>query len=99
MEKNYSPIEREYIGLVFAIKKFEMYLYGKEFILLTDLRPLSYIQKCKVEHSRLMSMSLFLQNYLFRKETIKGSDNVGLLSQYVLKFVNWKISIKTMCEF
>ena len=76
-EKNYSTIERECLGLVFAIKKFEMYLYGKEFILLTDHRPLSYIQKCKVENSRLMLWSLFLQNYRFRIEAIKGSDNVG----------------------
>ena len=75
-EKNYSTIERECLGLVFAIKKFEMYLYGKEFILLTDHRPLSYIQKCKVENSRLMRWSLFLQNYRFRIEAIKGSDNV-----------------------
>ena len=76
-ERNYSTIERECLGLVFAIKKFEMYLYGKEFVLHTDHRPLAYIQKCKVENSRLMRWSLFLQNYRFRIEAIKGSENVG----------------------
>ena len=64
-------------GLVFAIKKFEMYLYGKEFVFHTDHRPLAYIQKCKVENSRLMCWSLFLQNYRFRIEAIKGSESVG----------------------
>ena len=48
---NYSSIERECLGLVFAIKKFEIYLYGKEFILFADLKPLSYIHKCNVEYS------------------------------------------------
>lgn len=76
-ERNYSTIERECLALIFAIKKFEMYLYGKEFILHTDHRPLSYIQKCRVENTRIMRWSLFLQNYRFRIEAIKGSDNVG----------------------
>lgn len=76
-EINYSTIERECLALVFAIKKFEMYLYGKEFVLHTDHRPLSYIQKCKVENSRILRWSLFLQNYRFRIEAIKGTENVS----------------------
>ena len=76
-ERNYSTIERECLALIFAIKKFEMYLYVKEFILHTDHRPLSYIQKCRVENTRIMRWSLFLQNYRFRIKAIKGSDNVG----------------------
>ena len=76
-EKSYSTIERECLGLFFAFKKFEMYLYGKEFILLIDHIPVSNIQKCKVENSRLLRWSLFQQNYRFRIEAMKGSDNVG----------------------
>ena len=40
--------------IVFAIKKFEKYLYGKEFILQTDHKPLAYIQKAKIENSHVM---------------------------------------------
>lgn len=76
-EMNYSTIERECLGLVFVIKKFEKYLYGKEFVLHTDHRPLAYIQKCKVENSRILRWSLFLQNYRFKIEAFKGSDNIG----------------------
>jgi hypothetical protein len=75
-ERNYSVIERECLAIVFVVKKFQKYLYGKEFVLHTDHRPLSFIQRCKIESGRIMRWSLFLQNYRFRVEAIKGSDNV-----------------------
>ena len=75
-ERNYSVIERECLSIVFGIKKFQRYLYGKEFTIQTDHAPLSYIQKCKIESGRIMRWAMFLQNYRFRIEAIKGSDNV-----------------------
>ncbi|XP_069119292.1 uncharacterized protein [Argopecten irradians] len=76
-ERNYSVIERECLAIVFAMKKFQMYLYGCEFILYTDHRPLVFIQKSKIESSRVMRWALFLQNYKFRIKAIKGSENVA----------------------
>ena len=75
-EKNYSVIERECLAMVFGIKKFQKYLYGKEFTLQIDHAPLTYIQRCKVNNGRVMRWALFLQNYKFRVEAMKGSDNV-----------------------
>ena len=40
-EKNYSVIERECLAIVFAVQKYQKYLYGNEFVLHTDHRPLS----------------------------------------------------------
>jgi hypothetical protein len=76
-EKNYSVIERECLGIVYAVKKFESYLYGKHFIVQTDHQPLTYIKRCKIESGRIMRWALFLQNYSFHIEAIKGQDNVG----------------------
>ena len=76
-EKNYSVIERECLGIVYAVKKFQSYLYGKPFVIQTDHKPLVYIHKCKIESARIMRWALFLQNYKFRVEAIKGQDNVG----------------------
>lgn len=76
-ERNYSVIERECLAIVFAVKKFAKYLYGRKFILHTDHQPLSYIHRAKLESGRIMRWALFLQNYRFRIESIKGSENVG----------------------
>ncbi|XP_053400680.1 uncharacterized protein LOC128557380 [Mercenaria mercenaria] len=75
-ERNYSVIERECLSIVFGVKKFQKYLYGSAFILQTDHAPLSYIQKCKVESSRILRWALFLQCYRFKIESIKGTENV-----------------------
>jgi hypothetical protein len=71
-ERNYSCIERESLALV---KKFEKYLYGKEFILHTDHQPLACIDKKNIENARIMRWALFLQNFSFKIRVIKGCDN------------------------
>ena len=39
-EKNYSNLEREALALVFGVKKFHQYIYGRHFSLVTDHKPL-----------------------------------------------------------
>ena len=76
-ERKYSVCERECLALVWAIKKFQVYLYGRAFVLQTDHQPLVYIDRCKVDNPRIMRWALFLQNYSMRIEAIKGCVNVG----------------------
>jgi hypothetical protein len=76
-EKNYATIEKECLASIWAIKKFEPYLYGKSFVLETDHQPLHYLEKSKTENGRLMRWALTLQQYDFRVHVIKGKDNIG----------------------
>ena len=76
-ERRYSVIERECLAIVWAVQKFQNYLYGKEFVLETDHQPLIYLNKTKIANARVMQWALALQPYKFRLEGIKGADNIG----------------------
>ena len=42
-EKKYLQLDREALALVYGVTKFHQYLYGRDFTLVTDHKPLTYL--------------------------------------------------------
>jgi len=74
----YSTIEKELLGILNAIKKFECYLYGgaHPIQIFADHNPLTFLEKNKYSNQRLLRWSLSLQPYHLQVKHIKGRDNV-----------------------
>ena len=47
VERRYSQREKEALALLWACERFHMYIYGIDFELLTDHKPLEYIYSKK----------------------------------------------------
>ena len=74
-ETRYSTVEKECLAIVWAIHKFEYFLYGRAFEVHTDHKPLLYIQSKKLTNKRIMRWSLGLQEFRFRLVSVKGAEN------------------------
>ena len=85
-ERNYTVTEKEALAIYWALKKLEVYLYGREFRLMTDHRPLLHLQSAEKLNPRLKRWALYLNLFRFRAEHIAGADNemADLLSRKAL---------------
>lgn len=75
-EKNYPVIQKELTAIVWAVKYFRPYLFGKKFTIMTDHKPLIYLFGMRDPSSRLIKYRLILEEYDFKIEYVKGKDNV-----------------------
>ena len=78
VERRYSQTEREALGLVWACERFQLYLIGREFDLLTDHKPLETIYGPRSRPSaRIERWVLRLQSFAFKVVYIPGKQNIA----------------------
>lgn len=76
-EKNYSVTQKEALAIMFGLKKFHKYLYGKHFIIVSDHQPLREIFNSRkgisaVAASRIQRWAVTLSMYNYEMEYRKG---------------------------
>lgn len=74
-EINYSTIEKELLAIVWATKYFRPYLYGRQFNIVTDHKPLQWLFSLKEPNSKLVRWRLRLEEYDYKITYKKGKLN------------------------
>ena len=89
-EQRYSTIEKELLAIVYAVKTFRPYIYGRHFKIYTDHRPLVWLWKLKEPNSKLLRWKLRLEEYDFEVIYKKGkyNTNADALSRITIDQLN-----------
>lgn len=79
-ERAYAQIDREALSIIYGIRKFHQYLYGRQFTLRTDHKPLTYIFGNKsgiptMAASRLQRWAVLLSGYSYEIEHVSSHKN------------------------
>lgn len=76
-ETRFSTTEREMLAIYWGIKQFRPYLYGIEFLVETDHKPLEWIYKAKDSFNKLYRWRVQLADYNFTVIYKPGKYNVN----------------------
>lgn len=78
VEQKYFQTEKEALSLVWAVDRFQLYLLGKRFQLVTDCKPLLFLFKERSKPcARIERWVLRLQAYNFKVVYQPGSNNLA----------------------
>lgn len=89
-EQNYSTTEKELLAIVWSVKHFRPYLYGRKFTIVTDHKPLTWLFNCKDPGSKLVRWRLKLAEYDYKiiHKPGKINSNADALSRPYVGTIN-----------
>ena len=81
-EKNYSQIEKEGLAIVWGVKRFHQYLYGRHFVIFSDHKPLTFLfseskSVSAMASARIQRWALTLGAYSYQLEFRAGKDQAN----------------------
>ena len=79
-EKNYSQIDKEALAIVFGVKHFHQYLFGRSFTIKFDHKPLQHLLGEKkgvpaMASARIQRWALMLSAYNYQVQYVPGKEN------------------------
>ena len=90
-ERNYSQIDKEALAIVFGVKHFHQYLFGRSFMIKSDHKPLQHLLGEKkgipaMASTRVQRWALTLSAYNYRVQYVPGREhaNADVLSRLPL---------------
>ncbi|MGC2571010.1 MAG: RNase H-like domain-containing protein, partial [Candidatus Nitrosopolaris sp.] len=75
-QTRWSAIEREAYACLFALKAFDVYIFGSEIDLVTDHNPLTFLANCTPKSPKLERWILGLQRWCLNIKHKPGKENV-----------------------
>lgn len=84
-ELKWTVTEQEFYAVISCMKKFETYLRGSSVVIKTDHKALAFVQNWKLYNSRITRWILYLEQFDYTVEHIRGKENVvaDTLSRYL----------------
>ena len=76
-QRKYAIGEKELMAIVFSMEHFKIYLYGREFIVRTDHRPLQWLKELDNPSTRLARWLIIVRQFDFKIEFIDGHKNAA----------------------
>ena len=76
-ETRYATIEKELLGIVYAVEQFRPYIYGRKFTIYTDHKPLKWLMNLNNPTSRLFRWKIRLEEFDYEVKYKPGKINTN----------------------
>jgi hypothetical protein len=74
-ERRYTTCKQELLAIVYALRKFRVYIYGHKITVNTDHKSLTFLKKCVVSSTRVTRWMLETEQWDLEIQHIEGIDN------------------------
>jgi len=75
-ERNYATVKKEMLAVIWPVKYFRPYLFGRKFVIVTDHKPLTRLMIFKEPTSKTVRWRMQLLQYDYEFLYKKGSQNL-----------------------
>ena len=100
-EGNYNTTEKELLAIIWAVKHFRPYIYGRKFKIVTDHRALTWLFNVKDPGSKLIRWRLQLEEYDYQIVHKPGrvNSNADCLSRIPIHSIEHDIIKETYTDY